>query len=180
MPRSRVRKKRTVRRQTNLVARPHRAATDHSMCLRCGHHWPCPSVVAGIDLPKDVPCNTVPEPESKWLTARVQLTAMDLVRDSGRRERVDGELHILWVVNPRVAPFMQDVRVDINLHGESPAEEDIVKVLGWLYGQPPIEATRAELAATCAEDLDLDAPHVERCLFWAQVFGFVDGPVGAA
>lgn len=179
MPRSKSRVRRRDRNQGERQ-RAHRPTTGRSACTRCGHHWPCPSAVAGIDLPKGVPCGGAPEPDSEVLVARVQLTYLDLVRDSGRRKRVGDELQILWEVNPRVEPFMHEVLADLDLHGVSPDEKDIIRILGWLYGRTPIQATRAELAASCAEDVDLDAPYVERCLFWAQVFGFVDGPVGAA
>lgn len=82
----------------------------------------------------------------------------------------------MWVINPQVEPFIEEVLADLGQYGQSPDEEDIRTVLEWLSRHPGLRATRAELSLACAVAVGMPSTHAGRCLFWAQVFGFLDGP----
>ena len=161
---------RTVERK----AKPHRPTGVPRRCCRCGHSWPCPSTVAGFDLPQAAPCGSHSASASNEQAARAELAALELIYDTGMRR--GAEPLIVWAINPRVEPFIEEVLADLGQYGQSPDEEDIRTVLEWLSRHPGLRVTREELSLACAVAVGMPSTHAGRCLFWAEVFGFLDGP----
>jgi hypothetical protein len=156
------------------VVQPHRP-TDNEHCGRCMHHWPCPSAVAGEDLPNTVrredPDGLPPE-----VHERATLAALGLVEDTGRRRRNKGRLHILWSISPKGHALAPALTADLKGHDEAPSDADMAAVLHWLDRCGGRFGTRQAVAQQCAKALDWPATHVERCLLWAEANGFVQGP----
>ncbi len=173
MPRSRVRKKCTGRGQ-QFVVQPHRT-TEKDHCSRCQHRWPCPSAVAGEDLPHTVSCMS-PDDLPADVYDHATLAALGLIEDTGRRRRIGDRLQIRWSLSSKGQALAPDLDADLRRHGTAPCEEDMRRVLQWLDRNGSIYGTRHTVAQQCAEALDWPTTHVERCLLWAAVNDLVQGP----
>lgn len=173
MPRSRVRKK-CPRRGQQFVVQPHRP-TETDYCYRCHHRWPCPSAVAGEDLPDTASCMSADDLPAD-VYDHAALAAFGLIEDTGRRRRIGDRLQICWSLSSKGQVLAPDLHADLQRHGTAPCEEDMRRVLQWLGTNGSIYGTRRTVAQQCAEALDWPATHVERCLLWAEVKGLVQGP----
>ncbi len=169
MPRSRKRKNRTLDSRV-LTTEPH-LRTEDDLCRRCQHRWPCPSAVAGEDLPDSSVCLGDSDVLPEGLRERVELVNMGLVVDSGQRRRAGRRLLILWTLSAegRVLAPHHDAHVQAN--DEPPGEEELLRVLQWLVDNEPVRGTSRAVAERCGRALGWPPAQVERCLLWATANG---------
>lgn len=129
--------------------------------------------MTGEDLPDATGCLS-PADLPADAHEHATLAALGLIEDSGRRRRLNGRLHIHWSITTKGRRLAPDLTADLERHSEPPSDEDIARVLQWVDVHGPAHGTLHTAAQQCAEALDWPSTHVERCLLWAEVNGFVE------